>query len=112
MSQISFDRFDGVAAWDLCTPAEQRALGAMFMELIAARHIQHGVDCEPTERAAAAAERLIISGIGEVLGEHYDDLRVDDQGRYRLPSSLGLVCHSCGCSQQDPCEEGCGWHDA
>lgn len=24
---------------------------------------------------------------------------------------LGAVCRGCGCSEHDPCPEGCGWHD-
>lgn len=31
--------------------------------------------------------------------------------RYRLEGHDGVSCLVCGCTQNDPCEEGCGWAD-
>jgi hypothetical protein len=110
MSKISTDTFDGAALW-LTLPSDLQArLGSLFLELAAAETVQTD-DCEIAARAAAEAERIIRSQLSDALPYAFDDERMDHEVRHKISSALGAVCTRCGCSQNDPCDDGCGWHD-
>ncbi|MCJ2081543.1 hypothetical protein [Methylobacterium sp. J-090] len=110
-SNISDTRFDGAAIWAGLTPEYQAKIGAYALEAAIARGI--------SEHAGGPAERAAIQAVTEahdmlqeaVLGDGglNDRQWIDGGERFRIPSVIGLVCQSCGCSHDDPCEEGCGW---
>ncbi|BDL39094.1 hypothetical protein [Methylorubrum sp. GM97] len=116
-SNIADDYFNGAAVWATLSAAQQARIGAMALELAVAGAIaEHAPD--PAARAGAAAEKnafefLLAATLG--LGGLLDRTWIDATGgkeRYRIPSVIHRVCRACGCSQEDPCEQGCGWHDA
>ncbi|WP_449409683.1 hypothetical protein [Methylobacterium komagatae] len=116
-SNIATDAFDGAAVWATLSPEQQARIGAVALEAAVAGAIAEYLR-DPAGRACAEAEQIALgllreAAIGE--GGMIDRAWIDDTGlkpRVRIPSVIGLVCQTCGCSQNDPCEEGCGWHDA
>lgn len=116
-SNIATDPFDGEAAWATLTPAQQSLVGRFALEAAVGRAIaEHALD--PAARAGAEAERIALEWLQEAalsIGGLLDRAWIDTEGsteRYRVPSVLDRVCRACGCSHEDPCDEGCGWHDA
>lgn len=109
------ERFDGATAWSQLTPGAQATIGALALELALTWAIENRSyqDDLPVlfDRAAIAArreiERALTCEIGDALP---DDAFVASDGRMpRIPSVLDGVCRVCGCSQNDACDEGCGW---
>jgi|GEM_PF-2228028 len=116
-SNISPHAFSGEEAWASLPAHVQARIGSFALELAVARSIDENVMTPAAERAAWEAERLVLPLLQEAaLG--YDGLRNEawidrsDDGRslFRIPSCIGMVCLSCGCSHEDPCDGGCGWH--
>ncbi|MCJ2015589.1 hypothetical protein [Methylobacterium sp. J-076] len=119
---ISPTRFDGAAIWATFSPEKQARIGAAAVELVMGHHLAfaggYATDSDAVSRAAAQAFALARELIdAEVLG--WPDgippgewLEKGPHGaQYRIPSIIGMVCLSCGCSEGDACEGGCGWHD-
>lgn len=110
------DRFDGAAVWDELTGGEQAEIGAIALELLAAWWAQEQAS-DPHDgedallRAADAAEMLLINMLRDTLVEAVPRELLEVDGQPRLPSLLGPVCRGCGCSQNDACDVGCGWHE-
>lgn len=111
---ISEHAFDGAAAWAALPPHVQARIGAAAVELGVALAIVEHADY-PARRAGDEA----VDRVGEILREAvigYDGVTSwweggpADPDVFRLPSSLGMICRACGCSHNDPCDEGCGWH--
>lgn len=114
-SNIATDAFDGEAAWATLSPAQQALVGRFALEAAVGRAIaEHAPD--PAARAGAEAERIALEWLQEaVLGVLPDSQWIDAKDgkeRFRVPSGVGAVCTACGCSEEDPCDEGCGWHNA
>ncbi|CAO4165251.1 MULTISPECIES: hypothetical protein [Methylobacteriaceae] len=120
-TSISTVPFDGATVWATLTPGMQARIGALALEAAVGRAIaEHAFD--PASRAGTEAERIALGALQEaVLGMDglSDKAWVEPENwgariveRFRLPSVLGQACHGCGCSERDPCDEGCGWHDA
>lgn len=116
-SNIATDPFDGAAVWATLSSEHQARVGAMALEAAVGRAIaEHAPD--PAARAGAEAERIALEFLQEAAlsgGGLLDRQWIDPTGgreRYRIPSVVGHVCTACGCSEEDPCDEGCGWHDA
>lgn len=120
-TNISSVPFDGAEVWATLTPSMQARIGALALEVAVGRAVaEHAFD--PASRAGTEAERIALDAMQEaVLGMDglADRVWVEPENwgariveRFRLPSVLGLICHECGCSERDPCDEGCGWHDA
>ncbi|MEE8626773.1 MULTISPECIES: hypothetical protein [Methylobacterium] len=115
-SNISPTPFDGATVWATLSPEEQARIGAVALELAVAGAIAEYLP-GPAERAGAEAQRLALKALESAAlnADGIDRKWVDVVGgkpRIRIPSLVGRVCLTCGCSQEDPCEEGCGWHDA
>ena len=119
---ISQTRFDGAAVWATFSPEKQARIGAAAVELAMGHSLAFGggyaTDSAAVSKAAAQASMLAHSLIDdEVLGwpdgiSPSEYLEAGPMGaQYRIPSIIGMVCLSCGCSEQDACEGGCGWHD-
>lgn len=114
---FDWHRFDGEAAWAALPPDDQARIGALALETVANLSLMIRVDedglPEPFARVAAAAGielgRELQAAVTEALPE---DAFVGPDGRTpRIPAFLGGVCRACGCSQNDACDEGCGWAD-
>lgn len=114
-TQPALERFDGEAAWRLLSLEDQLRIGAIALETAATLHLMMRVDEDSLPelfgRVAMAAgtelERDLIAAVGDALPE--DAFLASDERSPRIPSLLGGVCRACGCSQNDACEEGCGW---
>ncbi|KTS34214.1 hypothetical protein NS228_05325 [Methylobacterium indicum] len=114
---IAATPFDGATVWSTLSPEQQERIGAVALELAVGRAIaEHAPD--PACRAGMEAERIALHclqdavlGVGGLPDRQWID-PAGDRERYRIPSVVGSVCQACGCSQEDPCDEGCGWHDA
>lgn len=63
----------------------------------------------PAAGGEIAQDRELQAAVTDALPE---DAFVAPDGRTpRIPAFLGGVCRACGCSQNDACDEGCGWAD-
>lgn len=114
-TSLTLERFDGEAAWRLLSPEDQLRIGAIAMELGANFRLQdlilEGKLDQRFDRVAGAADTALIG----LLTQAVDDVLPEgaflapDGRSPRIPYLLGGVCRACGCSQNDACDEGCGW---
>ncbi|BAR47157.1 MULTISPECIES: hypothetical protein [Methylobacterium] len=115
-SNIAPAPFDGAAVWATLSPEQQARIGAVALEAAVAGAIAEFFP-DPAGRAGAEAQRVALKAL-ETAALNIDGIDrtwIDGAGgkpRFRIPSVVGSVCRACGCSQEDPCDEGCGWHDA
>ncbi|MCJ2048801.1 hypothetical protein [Methylobacterium sp. J-070] len=117
-SNIAEAPFDGDAVWSTLSPELQAKIGAFALEIAVGRVI-HEHAGGPAGRAGLAAEAEVleelcraVNGEGGLQTETwFEEARMMEpvRYRYRVPSYLGQVCYGCGCSEKDPCPEGCGW---
>lgn len=118
---IATNAFDGAATWSTLSPEQQARIGAVALELAVGRAIaEHAPD--PACRAGMEAERIAlhllqetvlgVGGLPDAVWTEPENWGARRPERYRIPSVVGGVCRACGCSEEDPCNEGCGWHDA
>jgi hypothetical protein len=113
-TNISAHPFDGAAVWATLTPEMQAKIGAYALEAAVAGAIAENA-VGPAQRAADQAETEALCMLQEAAmgaGGLSNALWIDpleDVERFRIPSVVGLVCQACGCSENDACEEGCGW---
>lgn len=110
---ISKTAFDGAAAWANLQPDEQAMFGATLMEMLAAGWLTFDAD-ESHDAVLLRAVRHAEDKAKESLVELFQETEVwqgvrDPDGAWRIPSLIGQVCYGCGCSHEDPCEDGCGW---
>src|SRR5262245_62919463 len=106
-----FARFDGREMWARLTAEQQRKIGALALELVACDIGDDEVLPDSIRRALTEAYHVIVMDLGvTVLGAVPERAwSCPETGDPLVPSRLGLVCRSCGCSQTDGCAEGCGW---
>lgn len=114
----AFERFDGADAWSKLQAEVQAEIGAIALELVL---VWHMLDLEGPgpesalppvlSRVASASDALLMGGLEATVIEALPDgaFVTARFGIPRIPSLLGGVCHACGCSQNDACDEGCGW---
>ena len=111
---ISPEAFDGLTIWQSLTDEQRGAIGAAALELVAAHfcleETHDGMFQTAASRAADAAaeaadKQLHIAFVEAVLQTEL----TDGEDRLKFPAIVGMICHSCGCTQNDACPEGCGW---
>ncbi|MGY2051916.1 hypothetical protein [Methylobacterium sp. JK268] len=111
----AFPRISGAEIWSTLSRQEQADVGAIVVELVAARRLEQRVYEDQLDfvvgRAADAALRLLNYMLDAAVGEAFVDgaLEAEDGVTPRIPSLLGGVCRTCGCTQDDACPGGCGW---
>ncbi|MFE1598235.1 hypothetical protein [Methylobacterium sp. ID0610] len=111
----AFTRFDGAEIWPTLSRQEQAEIGAIAIEMVAAARLSRRVyedQLGPVlERAAEAAEGLLAHLLDGAVADALPDgaLEANDGVTPRIPSLLGGVCRTCGCTQNDACPDGCGW---
>lgn len=106
---ISKTAFDGAAAWEALSPEMQAEVGALALQAAAGSWIADSAyGDEPVTRAAAESFHAAAHGIEALFVAGQIPCR-DADGAWQIPAIIGQVCHRCGCSHEDPCEEGCGW---
>lgn len=111
-------RFDGAAFWATLTPEQQEEIGAIALELIVNQNGEDayftGLEAKPEARPFLAAtpllNDLLMQAVQDAIGDSLPALS-DDALPVPIPSLLGPVCRVCRCSEQDACDEGCGWAD-
>jgi hypothetical protein len=117
LSRPAPERFDGAEAWSKIPAEAQAAIGAIALELTLAWHLQDAAG--PGVKSALPPVAARVAGIAdsELMAE-LEATVVDalPEGAFtapgggpRLPSLIGGVCRSCGCSQNDACVVGCAW---
>lgn len=119
MARPAPERFDGAEAWAKLPPEVQAEIGAIALELTLVWHLldQEGLGPDSglsplLTRVASAADNLLMGGLQQTVTDALpEDAYTASDGTFRIPSLLGGVCRSCGCSQNDPCDVGCGWAD-
>lgn len=94
-------RFVGADAWDRLPADQQRMIGAIALELVVAWNGQDAYDDGRHTRPFGAGEPLLL----DMLHAHVDAAIPDVIAAELLPvpSLLGPVCRSCGCSEHDAC---------
>jgi hypothetical protein len=111
------NRFDGEIVWAGLTDMEQAAIGAIALELVAAWYCSENSGDDETEqtplsRAADAADFHLLESLRQTFVDAVPRTVLDNlDGQPLLPSKLGPVCRECGCSGDDACDVGCGWHE-
>lgn len=111
-------RFDGEAVWEALTPAQQAEIGAIALELIVAQNGEDAyydgseikLEARPFLAVQPILNDMLMNAVQDALREHVSALN-DDTLPVPIPSMLGPVCRVCRCSEDDPCEEGCGWSE-
>ena len=107
------DRFEGAAVWARLSAEHKDAIGAAALEQVASEYMADRAfddDRPEWDGVAGAAEQVCRAIVKDVFVEAIprEELETAD-GDPKIPSLLGMVCETCGCSQDDACPEGCGW---
>lgn len=113
-TNVSKDRFDGMVHWKTLSPEQQDAVGAAALEYVAGSHAaeQDADDTflTPKSRTGHASWDAATDVLCRVV---VDAMPItawsDSRGQALIPSCIGPVCRVCGCSENDPCPQGCGW---
>jgi hypothetical protein len=110
------NRFDGAAIWPTLTREQQADLGAAALNLVVAwrGEDERGADLDflhspfirAAEQAASAAQDDLIIAFDAAIAAGAIET---PSGQLRLPTTIGMICEACGCSQGDACESGCDW---
>ena len=118
MTEFVLERFDGAEAWAKLPADVQARIGAIALELVLAWHMLDLEGARPESalppvlaRVASASDALLMGEFEAAVIEALPDgaFTTARFGIPRIPSLLGGVCRACGCSQNDACDEGCGW---
>jgi hypothetical protein len=105
--KITKERFDGAAEWRKLTSEEKAAIGAAAIEsamaLLGILCLSEGEafsGIATVERAYQQAHRLAGDQLLAIV-----NARAGLEGKLpMLPSVIGQVCRSCGCSEDDACD--------
>lgn len=114
MARPAPERFVGAEAWAKLDDAARAQVGVAALEMVCALRLAERADSEDLpelyERVGFTAcnemEAALSAAVDEALPDDAFDASDD---RPRVPASLGGICRSCGCSQNDACADGCGW---
>ena len=118
MALTALERFNGAEAWSKLPAEVQAEIGAIALELVLVWHMLDLEGPGPESalpsvlmRVASASDALLMGGLEATVIEALPDgaFATARFGIPRIPSLLGGVCRACGCSQNDACDEGCGW---
>ena len=113
----SLERFNGASAWAMLKPEVQAAIGAIALEyIINIEGLALPLDFQnltARDRAFIAADALLSCKLHETVCDALHSHVPAALGGYQIPipSQLGQICRVCGCSEFDPCREGCGWSE-
>jgi hypothetical protein len=113
----AWPRFDGAAAWAALTAEQQAAIGTLALESAVnwrgyLAYANPNGEEVPYARPFVVGEALLEDRLTETCVGALRDLvpALHDATKVvPIPSLLGRICRTCGCSQIDPCDEGCGW---
>lgn len=114
-ANISPDTFDGAAIWQTLPADARDAIGAAALELCAAHFCfeechDGAMFATPESRAADAAVTAADAALHQLFVDAVAQSELTDgEDRLKFPSVLGMVCRTCGCSQNDACAGGCDW---
>ncbi|MCX4194496.1 hypothetical protein OMR07_02145 [Methylobacterium organophilum] len=114
LAQPAPERFDGAAAWANLRGDVRAEIGATALELAAAISLQERCSQDDLpeiyHRTCDASLVELARGLQALVAFALPDGAFEASDRRpRIPSLLGGVCRSCGCSQNDACDGGCGW---
>jgi hypothetical protein len=106
------NRFDGAAIWPTLTSEQQADIGAAALNLAMSwRCEDDALDCIPAfgrvaDKAAGDCMDNLINAFDAAVVE---GLTETPSGQLRIPTTLGMICEACGCTEDDACEGGCAW---
>ena len=117
MAHPAPERFDGADAWSKLPADVQALIGSIALELPLVWHLQDIEGPGPESglspllaRVARAADSALMAALEAAVCEALPpDAYTASDGGPRIPAFLGDVCRVCGCSQENACDEGCGW---
>jgi hypothetical protein len=109
-------RFDGAIVWATLTTEQQAEIGAIALEIVVNTNGEDayfsGLDAKPEARPFIAAQPLLNDMLLQTVQDaiiHLVPALCNDALLVPIPSLLGPVCRACGCTENDACDEGCGW---
>jgi hypothetical protein len=113
---MTIARFNGAEAWARLTPAQQAEIGSIAVELVIANIVACRTEDHHTSsnrrdalvfRASlAAGEKLVIDLDRAVTAAVVPSIDFENPP---VPSRVGDVCQTCGCTNNDACRGGCAW---
>ncbi|WP_265518933.1 hypothetical protein [Nitratireductor luteus] len=101
-------RFDGVEAWASLTAEQRNEIGAIALEVVVNWNGMDAYESAAETRPFGAADSLLLDALHASVNEAIPDVIAAEP--LPVPSILGQVCRRCGCSDEDACDDGCGWH--
>lgn len=110
---ISTDRLDLTAVWQSLPDEARSRIGEMALGIMAGGYISALAE-ETALSASRAAYRVYEDSLEGLCSEEEmpEALLAALRGpSWRIPSTIGPVCLSCGCSDGDACVHGCSWTD-
>lgn len=110
--QISTERLDMSTLWRSLSDTDRETIGMIGLGLVVggAMSMHSEITSRPASRAGLATYHAALELLTEPPPEAV--MAAMRGPSWRIPDMLGPVCLSCGCSEADPCEHGCGWEDA
>jgi hypothetical protein len=100
-------RFNGREAWQELTFEQQARIGAAALELVVNwRGDDYGCDFHEV-RPFQEGELIILDELEEAVNAAIPGTL--QASPLPVPSLIGPVCRECGCSERDPCDDGCSW---
>lgn len=111
--EIATERLNLAALWRGLSEADRETVGLIGLGLVVGGTI--AVEAEELAPTASRAGLAFCHAVEEELGMMPVPEGVIAALRgpsWKIPSGLGPVCLSCGCSEGDACRGGCGWTDA
>ncbi|BCP53829.1 hypothetical protein K32_24460 [Kaistia sp. 32K] len=113
MIKEDIQHFDARAAWLQLSPDVQEEVGRAALDLAMSWELGVAVDegnaDQRLQRAAEAGEFMAADQLAGAFEVHVPDEMKRAGDIPRVPSAVGTVCHSCGCSELDRCDDGCDW---
>lgn len=100
--------FDCKAGWDRLTPEVQREIGTAA--IVAALGSLGSAQADSPAHYTAEVEGM--HHISRLVSEHLLPASVTEPSEVPRPDlgSIGIrSCHSCGCTDESGCEQGCYW---
>jgi hypothetical protein len=110
---MSTDRLDLAAVWQALPEERRGRIGEMALGIMAGGYISALAE-ETALSASRAAFRVYEDSLEDLCSEEEmpEALLAALKGpSWRIPSRIGPVCLSCGCSDGDACVHGCSWTD-
>jgi len=109
---MTYPRFDGADIWQRFSAEDQARIGAAAVELLVTAHgcqLAEERDDKVFMRAGDEAGPGLMATLDNHVGRALLAISHAAVDQPHLPSRIGEICTSCGCSEADACASGCSW---